>query len=305
MELLIFLHSFSMVRIQRKSPPPLFSPHRYKSEATTHFCPPMSSIELSYAKTPVSPGNERQKPSIGNDDDNNSSRSLTSWTLSVESEKFGQIVTSLIRKLFGECDPAAPRKSLPLHTFVYKTIQAVKLPEEVHFLAVYFITQVRVRNPSVRMKPGMEYVLVIACMILAQKTLDDYRWPNKVWARITGLSLRDLNVMEMELLDRLSYDLNVSGDDYKSWVAVLNSIALKDIERRRRMQEAEEEREKRASSEIAELTSRGRKRLSQVCEPDDDEWSSGRVAQEGSPRKLSRRNIAVLRSQMITPPMSP
>jgi hypothetical protein len=226
--------------------------------------------------------------------------------LTADSDKFGQIVASLIQRLYldGTNDVPPPcTRSLPLHIFISKTIKAVQLPEAIHFLAVYYMTQVRIKNPSVRMKPGMEYILVIACMILAQKVLDDYRWPNKAWARLTGLPLREINVMERELLGRLSYSLNVSEVEYVKWVGVLSEIAKKD-EERLRLQAEQTERAAAAFAEMRATVCKSRKRLSGVYESDEECV----VGIEDGARKIMRRSMfdsMILRSQLATPPMSP
>jgi hypothetical protein len=233
--------------------------------------------------------------------------------LNADSEKFGQIVASLIQRLYTpEISSPAPvqTRSLPLNIFIHKTIKAVQLPEQIHFLSVYYMTQVRIKNPSLSMKPGMEYILVIACMILAQKVLDDHRWTNQAWARLTGLPLREINVMERELLNMLSYSLNVTEKEYNDWVDVLTTIAKKDEERLRLQEAKQVESQEYAYAEMQATVSK--RRSSHAYE--SYEHCAVEVANmeitSNSPMKMRRRSeigreAMVLRSRLVTPPLSP
>jgi len=55
----------------------------------------------------------------------------------------------------------------------------------------------------------------------AAKYLDDFYYSNKHWAEVGGISTRELNALELELLFRLNFNLSIRREDYDSFVSQL------------------------------------------------------------------------------------
>ena len=55
----------------------------------------------------------------------------------------------------------------------------------------------------------------------AAKYLDDFYYSNKHWAEVGGITTRELNALELELLFRLNFNLSIRREDYDSFVAQL------------------------------------------------------------------------------------
>lgn len=56
---------------------------------------------------------------------------------------------------------------------------------------------------------------------IGNKFLDDNTFTNKTWSEVTGMKVRDLNVMELEFLDVLRFKLFVKNDEFDRWKAAL------------------------------------------------------------------------------------
>lgn len=107
-------------------------------------------------------------------------------------------------------------------------------------LGLYFVSKLQNKH-SIEPRQGSEYKLTIvcsfllspylkqthsdlilsvvylqACLMLANKILDDHTYTNKTWSEVSGLPLDVLNGAEVEFLQGLEFDLHVSHTAYKA-----------------------------------------------------------------------------------------
>lgn len=64
----------------------------------------------------------------------------------------------------------------------------------------------------------------LVCLILSFKYHFDCQYSFQSWAKISGLTVKDLQRLEVQALKGLDYRLSVSSEDYESWI---NKLALK------------------------------------------------------------------------------
>ncbi|KAI8801851.1 hypothetical protein BJ742DRAFT_835207 [Cladochytrium replicatum] len=84
-------------------------------------------------------------------------------------------------------------------------------------IAMHFLDRLWQKSKGVKLGRGSEYRLFTTALMLANKVMDDHRFPNVCWADLSGVSLRELNVMERELLQSLEYNLLVPEDVYTAY----------------------------------------------------------------------------------------
>ncbi|KAJ3377976.1 hypothetical protein HDU92_007786 [Lobulomyces angularis] len=150
-------------------------------------------------------------------------------TLQPSTIEFSLLATSMVQKLFKNHlslnkGTGSTHFKVPFNIFVHKTLETIKFNWRIPYLALYYITQLKIKNPKIIMRIGMEYHLFIGALILAQKFLDDNRWTNSTWSRLTGLPLNEVNIMEREILQRLNYNLNVTTRVYDNWIVMINKV---------------------------------------------------------------------------------
>lgn len=64
--------------------------------------------------------------------------------------------------------------------------------------------------------------MFLAALITATKYLHDKNYKNSAWAKITGLSIDEVNASELAFLNLIDYTLFVSDHTYESWRKVLH-----------------------------------------------------------------------------------
>ena len=77
-------------------------------------------------------------------------------------------------------------------------------------------------NLSLNMKTFQRLILV--AVMEAEKFLEDETANNRRWAKIGGLSLRELNILELEFLAAMDFNLSVQREDYDRCAASLRSF---------------------------------------------------------------------------------
>jgi Cyclin, N-terminal domain len=89
--------------------------------------------------------------------------------------------------------------------------------------ALLFIDRLSKLSTAGRSKLS-EYRVLIACLILADNALNDEPYAISHWAEVSGMPAFRIIAMRRELLELLSYDINVSSVAYNDWIHELNSM---------------------------------------------------------------------------------
>ena len=87
-----------------------------------------------------------------------------------------------------------------------------------------FIYRLKSFNPTVKGKPGSEYRLLTVALMLGNKFLDDNTYTNKTWAEVSGISVQEVHIMEVEFLSNMRYSLYTSEATWKQWHAKLGKF---------------------------------------------------------------------------------
>jgi hypothetical protein len=76
----------------------------------------------------------------------------------------------------------------------------------------------------VKGRPGSEYRLLTVALMLGNKFLDDNTYTNKTWADVSGISVNEIHVMEVEFLSNMRYTLLVSAEQWEEWLDKLTTF---------------------------------------------------------------------------------
>jgi Cyclin len=101
--------------------------------------------------------------------------------------------------------------------WVTTILSTTQVTQNVILLALLFIHRLKKFNPSVSGKKGSEYRLLTIALMLGNKFLDDNTYTNKTWAEVSGISVSEIHIMEVEFLSNMRYNLYVSEGEWKRW----------------------------------------------------------------------------------------
>ncbi|KAJ4370213.1 hypothetical protein N0V86_008950 [Didymella sp. IMI 355093] len=108
--------------------------------------------------------------------------------------------------------------------WVATILTTTQVAQNVILLALLFVWKLKQTNPSVKGKPGSEYRLLTVALMLGNKFLDDNTYTNKTWAEVSGISVQEVHIMEVEFLSNMRYSLYTSKEKWEEWHKVLGKF---------------------------------------------------------------------------------
>jgi len=122
--------------------------------------------------------------------------------------------------------PLAPTAVASQHfkKWVSTVLTTTQVTQNVVILALLYIHRLKKANPTVKGRPGSEYRLLTVALMLGNKFLDDNTYTNKTWADVSGISVNEIHVMEVEFLSNMRYSLLVSAEEWEQWLDKLTKF---------------------------------------------------------------------------------
>lgn len=108
--------------------------------------------------------------------------------------------------------------------WVTTILTTTQVAQNVILLALLFIYRLKLTNPTVKGKPGSEYRLLTVALMLGNKFLDDNTYTNKTWAEVSGISVQEVHIMEVEFLSNMRYSLYTSKEKWGEWHTTLGKF---------------------------------------------------------------------------------
>lgn len=105
--------------------------------------------------------------------------------------------------------------------WVTTVLSTTQVSQNVILLALMFIYRLKKFNSGVKGKSGSEFRLLTIALMLGNKFLDDNTYTNKTWAEVSGISVQEIHIMEVEFLSNVRYNLFASAEEWNEWHAKL------------------------------------------------------------------------------------
>lgn len=114
--------------------------------------------------------------------------------------------------------------SIGFRKWVTTILSTTQVGKNVILLGLLFIYRLKQFNPGVSGKRGSEFRLLTIALMLGNKFLDDNTYTNKTWAEVSGISVTEIHIMEVEFLSNMRYDLYVSAEEWDDWKVKLGHL---------------------------------------------------------------------------------
>ncbi|EOA90553.1 uncharacterized protein SETTUDRAFT_167377 [Exserohilum turcica Et28A] len=140
--------------------------------------------------------------------------------------------SATLKQVVDTTSPAQPMQPLVpdahpttgFRKWVATILTTTQVAQNVILLALLFIYRLKQTNPTVKGKPGSEYRLLTVALMLGNKFLDDNTYTNKTWAEVSGISVQEVHIMEVEFLSNMRYSLFTSKEKWTEWHAILGKF---------------------------------------------------------------------------------
>ncbi|KAI9280704.1 cyclin-domain-containing protein [Sporodiniella umbellata] len=132
-------------------------------------------------------------------------------------EQLSQLCTAIVPCIWSLKRNQASKRQAAFKLFVHKVLQATQLSCTCILIALYYIKRLRIAYPVIHPSTGSEIRLFATALVLANKFLEDSTFTNKTWASVSGIPIKELNIMEKEFLSALDYNICISPTDFHAW----------------------------------------------------------------------------------------
>ncbi|GAN11836.1 hypothetical protein MAM1_1073d11447 [Mucor ambiguus] len=113
----------------------------------------------------------------------------------------------------------SPKRHAAFKVYVQKVLKATQISCTCMILALHYIQRLRAAYPSIRASIGSEVRLFTTALVLANKYLDDNTFTNKTWSEVSSIPVNELNIMEMEFLSALNYNIHIPQKQFFAWTS--------------------------------------------------------------------------------------
>jgi len=126
------------------------------------------------------------------------------------------------------CNPNSP-VSPAFRKFVSGLLSSTRLPSTTILLGMnYLARRMNMLNAAgpYKASDGQVWRMLTIGLLLGSKFLDDNTFQNRSWSEVSGISVAELNTLEHEWLESITWDLYVNLDeskDFKAWLENWNT----------------------------------------------------------------------------------
>ncbi|KAI9474058.1 MAG: cyclin-domain-containing protein [Benjaminiella poitrasii] len=118
----------------------------------------------------------------------------------------------------------SPKRHAAFKLYIQKVLKATQISCTCMILALYYIQRLRLAYPVIHASIGSEVRLFTTALVLANKYLDDNTFTNKTWSEVSSIPVVELNIMEIEFLSALDYNIHTSETTYFAWTVQCQSL---------------------------------------------------------------------------------
>ncbi|KAG4098689.1 hypothetical protein H8356DRAFT_1670228 [Neocallimastix lanati (nom. inval.)] len=108
--------------------------------------------------------------------------------------------------------------------FCEKILGATETSFSLCLCALKLIDRLRARNCNASGSDGFEYRIFIAAYIIAYKFFTERSINNKAWEPICGMDVSQINIMEIEMLYGISFNINITSEEFIEWIQEIDFI---------------------------------------------------------------------------------
>uniref|UniRef100_A0A0E0KVK2 Cyclin n=1 Tax=Oryza punctata TaxID=4537 RepID=A0A0E0KVK2_ORYPU len=127
-----------------------------------------------------------------------------------------------------EAASGAPAPRIGVAQYLERVHRYAGLEPECYVVAYAYVDMAAHRRPAAAVASRNVHRLLLACLLVASKVLDDFHHNNAFFARVGGVSNAEMNKLELELLAVLDFEVMLSHRVYELYREHLEKEAQRD-----------------------------------------------------------------------------
>ncbi|KAI9478847.1 MAG: cyclin-domain-containing protein [Benjaminiella poitrasii] len=137
---------------------------------------------------------------------------------SAKSSQISELVVQMVPKIWtGNITFLSANYSSAFRFYCQNIFKTTQISNACVLVALFYIYRLRYSYPSIQASMGSEVRLFTTALILANKYMDDNTFTNKTWSEVSGIPLKELNIMEREFLAALQYKICIHHTQFFTW----------------------------------------------------------------------------------------
>lgn len=129
-----------------------------------------------------------------------------------------ELLSDLIEQEGAPCDSIFNSSTIPnitLHDFLKRLHKYTQFSAECLVIAIIYIDRYNMGMKEFRLNQLNVHKMVLTAILLAAKYQDDFYYDNKAFEFAGGVNAVHLHQLELDIFQKLDYNLYVSDEDYQ------------------------------------------------------------------------------------------
>ncbi|KAE8715237.1 Cyclin-U2-1 [Hibiscus syriacus] len=133
-------------------------------------------------------------------------------------ERIANNCRGAVRSKVFDCHEAP---DMTIQSYLERIFRYTKAVPSVYVVAYVYIDRFCQANPGFRITPKNVHRLLITTIMVASKYVEDMNYRNSYFAQVGGLTTKELNTLEVELLFMMGFKLHVNVSVFQSYCSHL------------------------------------------------------------------------------------
>ena len=129
-------------------------------------------------------------------------------------------------KILNDCFFSKMIPKISIYDYLFRIVKYTKINISTLILSIASITSL-MRKTKNALSYYNIYKLIIASCLLNSKFHEDYTYSSKFYAKVGGISYKELNILEIEFYKKIDYSLLVSEDMFNNYYEFFQTKAKK------------------------------------------------------------------------------
>ncbi|KAJ0239861.1 Cyclin-U4-1 [Hirschfeldia incana] len=113
------------------------------------------------------------------------------------------------------------RPSITIESYLERIFKYANCSSSCFVVAYVYLDRFTHRQPSLPINSFNVHRLLITSVMTAAKFLDDLYYNNAYYAKVGGISTKEMNLLELDFLFGLGFDLNVTPNTFHAYLSYL------------------------------------------------------------------------------------
>ena len=134
-------------------------------------------------------------------------------------------IETILNKICDDKENEISKNSFTLHIipeisiskYINRIIKYFECCDSFIIMAIIYINRL-CQNSEIRLNKYSIHNLILVGCVISSKYLEDDHYSNDFYSEVGGISLKELNLLEINMLQSLEYNLHIDDSEYNNYI---------------------------------------------------------------------------------------